>query len=166
MIITHLIGGLGNQLFQYAAGRRLSVLHNTELKMDITDFDENNSRFYDLKHFNIKENIASRKETLAFKENSLVSQFKTHFIKPKKQYRYFNERHYHFDPEILNLPDNTYLNGYWQSEKYFEDISDIIREEFRFKPLDTRGIDQTLNLIQNSVSDSCPYPSGRLPEKF
>ena len=38
MIIVKLFGGLGNQLFQYAIGRKLSLLHNTELRFDLTDF--------------------------------------------------------------------------------------------------------------------------------
>ena len=38
MIIVKLFGGLGNQLFQYAIGQKLSLLHNTELRFDLTDF--------------------------------------------------------------------------------------------------------------------------------
>jgi hypothetical protein len=43
------------------------------------------------------------------------------------------EQHFHFDPAILELPDNTYLEGYWQSEKYFKRIEEIIHQEFSFK---------------------------------
>ena len=58
MIITQLIGGLGNQLFQYAAGRSLAMHHNTELKLDITQFKKIKNitpRQYGLYPFKIKE---------------------------------------------------------------------------------------------------------------
>jgi hypothetical protein len=45
------------------------------------------------------------------------------------------ERHFHFDPRILDLPGNVYLDGYWQSEKYFKDIESIIRSEFIVKTM-------------------------------
>src|SRR6266496_2555995 len=38
MIITNLIGGLGNQMFQYAAGRGLSLSKSVELRLNIRDF--------------------------------------------------------------------------------------------------------------------------------
>ena len=43
------------------------------------------------------------------------------------------EKHFQFDPEAYRAPDQSYLVGYWQSEKYFSDIEHIIREEFSFK---------------------------------
>ena len=46
---------------------------------------------------------------------------------------YIRQKHFHFDPEILKLKDNVYLEGYWQSERYFKDIEDIIRKDFTFK---------------------------------
>ncbi len=38
MVIVNVIGGLGNQLFQYAAGRRLALKHNTELLLDSSGY--------------------------------------------------------------------------------------------------------------------------------
>ena len=58
MIITKLNGGLGNQMFQYAAGKRLAIKNNTELKIDNTEYQANNYRAYGLNNFNIIENIA------------------------------------------------------------------------------------------------------------
>lgn len=48
----------------------------------------------------------------------------------KHQPNVYSEKHFHFDPEVLTVPDNVYLQGYWQSEKYFKEIGDIIRQEF------------------------------------
>ena len=46
---------------------------------------------------------------------------------------HIREKQYHFDPKILTMPGSIYLDGYWQSEKYFSDIADIIKNEFRVK---------------------------------
>ncbi len=44
-----------------------------------------------------------------------------------------NERHFHFDPELMSVRGQVLLNGYWQSEKYFKEIEPMIRSEFAFK---------------------------------
>lgn len=69
MIIIKLFGGLGNQLFQYALGRKLSLLHNTKLRFDITDFNKYNNSHSNMsevgigiKKFNIKFIEANFKE--------------------------------------------------------------------------------------------------------
>lgn len=62
MIIVKLVGGLGNQLFQYAAGRRLSILHKTTLKLDVSHFDYYKLHAYSLKQFRIEEVLATSEE--------------------------------------------------------------------------------------------------------
>ena len=62
MIITELNGGLGNQMFQYALGRRLAIENNTVLKLDTSIFDTYNLRKYELCHFNITEKFLSKSE--------------------------------------------------------------------------------------------------------
>ncbi|MBW1792525.1 MAG: alpha-1,2-fucosyltransferase, partial [Deltaproteobacteria bacterium] len=63
MITVKLMGGLGNQMFQYAAARRLASFHKTSLKLDLfflqTDHKSYESRTYDLHHLNITAAIAS-----------------------------------------------------------------------------------------------------------
>ena len=118
MIITHIAEGLGNQFFQYAIGRYLAYKNNTELKLDISDCEksaESNHIYYRLAEFNIQENFAAPEE---------ISQMK--IIKPQIEYS-------EFLPEILDLPDNVYLNGGWGNEKYFKDIRDILLKEFTLK---------------------------------
>ena len=56
MIIVKLGGGLGNQLFQYACGRRLALKNNDILKLDIEAYSEKNPRLYGLGHFNKWQN--------------------------------------------------------------------------------------------------------------
>jgi len=48
-------------------------------------------------------------------------------------FSHYRERWFHYDPEVLRLPDNVYLEGYWQSPRYFDDIAELIRREFNLK---------------------------------
>jgi len=138
MIIIQLVGGLGNQMFQYAMARRLAILKETDLKFDISCFKHYEDRKYDLGCFNIAEDFASDKEIYRLKgpEGKRIPRkiFKIiNRIKPYHKRSYIMERHYYFDPDILKISNNVYLEGYWQSEKYFKEIENIIRSEFKIK---------------------------------
>ncbi len=139
MVIVKLIGGLGNQLFQYAAARKLANKHSTELKLDVSGFETYKLHKYSLSHFNIQENFASEGEINALtgqrKEGTITRIFRRALHKPAKlPATHIKEKNpFHFDPEILNLPDGVYLEGYWQSEKYFSDIESIVRKELTVK---------------------------------
>lgn len=132
MIVTRLIGGLGNQLFQYAIARHLAEIHNTTLLIDVSEFETYKLHKYSLFAFNIRENIAEGKDIEAL--------------------TYIKEKHYHFDPDFKNFSNDILLKGYWQSEKYFIDIAAIIREEVTWKNSVT-GKDKEL-LEQISLYDS------------
>jgi hypothetical protein len=130
-------------MFQYAAARCLSLRHNTELKLDLSWLNatppSSTLRRYELCQFTISAGIASNQEIsdlvgclnpvrknrfmqLFFKRNS-----------PEKSTRVIQENQFHFSPDILYASNNVYLDGYWQSEKYFIEIADTIRQEFVLK---------------------------------
>jgi len=142
MIIVRLIGGLGNQMFQYALGRHLAYRYKTEFKLDISGLDSSRelpgvtNRNYELKHFRIIENIADKKEieklcTPVFSANILNKTYKL-FV-PYYKRHYVHEKHAEFDHRILDYCKDCYLDGYWQSENYFIDIENTIRNEFTLK---------------------------------
>jgi hypothetical protein len=64
MIIVKLQGGLGNQMFQYAIGKNLSMIKNVPLKLDINFYKNNDHRKYLLNNYNIFESFASLEEVL------------------------------------------------------------------------------------------------------
>ncbi len=143
MVIVRLIGGLGNQMFQYAAGRSLALRHGVALKLDISGFADYPLRRYSLGCFNIVEEFASPEEIARVKSpprRRLVRLIRRAWRKvagPPPYYRQpvFQESMLRpFDPNIWRTPRDVYLDGYWQSEKYFKDIEHIIRSEFTFRP--------------------------------
>jgi hypothetical protein len=116
MIITKLQGGLANQLFQWAYGRHLSNKYNVELYTDLSFYNQHipgtTKRNYSLSKF---PNI----NTLAFNPSNLSNG--KNFQKLSDNFK-FNELSY-------DNNYNYYLDGYWQSEKYFLESSDLIRKE-------------------------------------
>jgi hypothetical protein len=145
MITVKLKGGLGNQMFQYALGRALSLKHKVPLGLDISTYeikDPRVARYYALDVFNITGNALSK----------IPLRYKLHnfFSYPGKE-KYFN-----FDPAILQLSDGAYLNGYWQSPKYFEGFKDIIKKDFTLKNFPASNI-QTLAEEIKSQNSLCVH---------
>ena len=163
MIIVKLMGGLGNQMFQYAAGRRLARANNTDLKLDVSWFSEASavaaSREYALQVFSAVQNIASMDDKTRLK-NSLKNKLSVflkrylHIMSPLCLQTHIHEKQFHFDPDILHLCGEFYIEGYWQTEKYFKDISGFLISSFRFPPFkddeNKKFADKILN-AQNAV---------------
>lgn len=144
MIVVKLIGGLGNQMFQYAAARRLALKHNTALKLDVSPFSSYALRQYGLHAFTLEENFSSPKDISRF-HPSLVEYAARKFL-GLTRYRIISENASQYgslDETVLSAPDNCYLNGFWQSEAYFADIASEIRRDFRFRE-DPVGCNVTL----------------------
>lgn len=133
MIITKLNGGIGNQLFQYAAGKNLAIKNNTILKLDLSDYDKIDPRYrhYDLNSFNIEEKIATEEDMEKIQKKG-ISKFLEIFL-PYFKRTLIKYHGYDFDPDFFKIKDNVILDGYWQSEKYFIDSADAIRKEFTLK---------------------------------
>jgi len=134
MIVVRVRGGLGNQLFQYALGRRLTYFNKVPFKLDVSYYRTSKSRNYRLHNFNIVENIATEDDLLAFgivegRDSRTILGKTLENRKPIPKRHRIEERWSGFDPEILNASENVYLDGYWQSEKYFHEIAEVIRTE-------------------------------------
>ena len=129
MICVCLQGGLGNQLFQYAAGRALSLRHGTDLLIDTRKLGKR-KRGVTLRHFELNcfqhvAKIATDHEMRLFSWLERVPIF-SHLVSPWHMYL---EKKFGFNGEFNFLPDQTRLVGYWQSFRYFSDISiQIFRE--------------------------------------
>jgi hypothetical protein len=115
-------------MFQYAAGRALARRLRAKLSLDLTGFENYPKRSYKLHHFDLPASIALprhiRRATRPSKLVSLADELLG------RRRIYYREKAFTFDSDVLCLPDHTYLDGYWQSEKYFIDLSATIRREF------------------------------------
>ena len=129
MIITKLGGGLGNQMCQYACGRNLSIKNNDTLKLDIEAYTIHNPRVYGLGYFNIVENMATPEEIQKLK---LPYGFLSRCIRSFKA-RVLRQYNIGFNPKILELKENIFLEGFWKNEKYFIDIEETIQREFTLR---------------------------------
>jgi len=134
MIIVQLNGGLGNQMFQYAFARYLSIKNSTDLKYDFISYTGDSKREYALGCFNVEIEKANRQEIEKFlgTKNSFISR-KQRCLHTEINKKVLREKKLNFDKNNLSFGGEAYLIGYWQSEKYFEDIESIIRKEFQFK---------------------------------
>lgn len=136
MIIIKVQGGMGNQMFQYALYRKLKS-HGKDAKLDITLYSKVivHDGFLLGDVFGLKLDLASETEVskLGDVRRNLIFRAKRKFgIKKRTHFEPRNEQTIAYIPEILQM-DNIYLDGYWQSEKYFMDIESLIREDFSFK---------------------------------
>jgi len=160
-VISRLKGGLGNQLFCYAAARRLAVNNNSELVLDnVTGFsrDKQYNRNYILDRFNIDSRIANANERM-----QPFERYRRVLRKSLNKYREFDKRNYisqegfAFDERLVNFKMNrsVYLDGLWQSEKYFSDIEYKIREDLKIiLPMDEKNQLECANIrnSKNSVA--------------
>jgi len=136
VVIVRLIGGLGNQLFQYATARSVAHIKGVPLKIDVTPFSVYKLHKYSLSPFNISENFATSDEIAKVKcskgftgmRQRVSALFRPYYRRPVVK-----ERAFYFDPNILNVSGNVYLDGYWQTERYFKGIEELIRHEFTIK---------------------------------
>lgn len=125
---------------------------NMELKLDITSYEEfYKLRSYGLGVFNIHENYATPDEIykLTLRSKNIFKRISTRILRKKYSppATYVKEKLFHFDPEILILSNNIYLDGRWQSEKYFSDIEEIIRREFSIETPQQGKDKEMANLI-------------------
>lgn len=131
MIVTRLRGGLGNQLFQYAAGRRLAWHRGTDLQLDLGVLERSENRHYALHGFEITARRASSHTVKRCCSPPLpVRLVRRLFGRAPGVVR---EEKAGFEPGILRLPNGTCLDGYWQSERYFADAEEVVRRDLRFR---------------------------------
>ncbi len=141
MIIVQLLGGMGNQMFQYALGKHLSIKNNAALKLDtstLLDWAPGRhlvNRSFDLDIFNINIEIATKKDISRYSTQLMTRPEKVIFhLKRKLNINpAYKEKAFNYDEAVLQLKDDQYLAGLWQSYKYFEEIDTQIRSDFQVK---------------------------------
>ena len=149
------MGGLGNQMFQYAAGKALALHLNTDLKLDDSYLKKDpggkyTQRHFDLDGFKMSERLISNFEF--FKLDSKFTRGIRRIFKLKSNL--LNENGQNYNADFFNSTDNVIVNGYWQSEKYFLKYEEQIRKDLTIKEELLKGTEEWLAKISkvNSVS--------------
>lgn len=132
-VITRLNGGLGNQLFQYAAGRALANRLGVPLKMDLSEFETYELRQFELDKFSIDARIVAPGDTvdINIRPSSLQRRFSRAaiYLGISVEKIAFREKGLGYDSAFGKIRRPMYLNGYWQSERYFKSVEDQLRSE-------------------------------------
>ena len=172
MIYLRLMGGMGNQMFQFAMARALCHRTGAELTIDASLMADNESvnsqgislRTYALDVFGLEADLCEKqfgKKILFTRKQDRVKRFGATFF--CKATNLFSDRwiagiverkKVGFDKSLLKLPRNVFLQGYFPSYRYFEDCQKLIRDEFSFRSKPDASNQQLMDFMAstNSVS--------------
>ncbi len=127
MITVKIMGGLGNQMFQYALARKLEAI-GKKVQLDTSYYDEipkgdtQRSKWTDQFHHRFQEVDISSKSGENIKRLAARIRGKEYDIVEKSP---------NYSPEVLEI-HSGYLIGYWQTEKYFFDVAELLRKDFEY----------------------------------
>ena len=125
MIIIKLSGGIGNQMFQYAAGYSLARRNRTELLLDLSSYCSNpiHNGYELFKVFSIETSEATNEDlklVIGFRSNRICTKFLEKYpLKILCGNNFYIQPFFHFDKSFDQVKKNSLLSGYFQSEKYF-----------------------------------------------
>jgi len=136
-VTTRLLGGLGNQMFQYAAARALADRAGCELLLDVSEFATYHLRRYELDTLRVRARVlpAASEQTVALATTPLVRKGRAVWRKlfparVEQGVPVYREKSFAFDRGLLEQRPPVLLEGYWQSERYFLDAAVAIRRDF------------------------------------
>lgn len=140
MITVKLMGGLGNQMFQYALGRKVANSRDTDLSLDVSGYDNihpgDTPRHYEMGIFNIRASLDGSYHPYRGENSTkpLGKQLGAVLgVLSGRRQTLIQEKGFPFDSRALDAPDGSYLIGYWQTEKYFKDIRSQLIKDFTLK---------------------------------
>lgn len=156
MIIIKIKGGLGNQLFQYALGRSVEIKTGKKVKFDLSWYKQFPQRKYRLDKFNTRVDVANFFEIIQLRkfEKKDGRRYLPFNLISKNRAIHIKENDFGFKAELLNIKQDTYLDGNWQSYKYFDAIEEILSKEIALEEKTGEDFNKILKKINNSNSVS------------
>ena len=165
-VVIRLDGGLGNQMFQYAAALGLAVRQDRVLKMEVSAFEACEKRSYQLDCLKVPQDLYAGAPLFQPASNSIAARvlrrikrkvFKGYVFKGGAFRKdVYCEPHFHFDPAFFKLSGaEILLNGYFQSPRYFENVEALLRERFQpAAPLSAKAADWAAKIAASPCSVS------------
>ena len=132
-VVIGLSGGLGNQLFQYAAGRSLAIRLGAPLILDLSWFGGQQERQFALAPFRIKAVQSCQCSWLPPWGQALISRVSRRWSPRIMGVPVWREPHFHYSTQFAELSGPVFLDGYWQSERYFREIRSQLLKEFALR---------------------------------
>ena len=127
------LGGLGNQMFQYATAYAVARRMDAQMRLDLSGFGSYSLRSFALSAFGIESAqwegacpAEGRRARLRERWQVLADLG----LAPRPGYRLVREQAFSYNPSLNELNESCYLYGYWQSPRYFDDFADDIRRIF------------------------------------
>jgi len=167
VVIVKLMGGLGNQLFQYATGKALAERHGASLKVDLSWYERDDRQgAFQLDRFLFAFEVVTPEEIKRLKHgtSSVISLLRhygqdqiaghlfsvTHGSTLPQNLTYYPERAIDFDPAVMDLSGDVYLDGFWQCENYFHSLRRELLSGFQLRD----EIDKKNRDILTSITSS------------
>lgn len=169
MITVILKGGLGNQMFQYAFAKNISVIKNEEVVFDTSFLDCRipvkyfTYRNYELDLFGVKERKVSTimpnavYKYLGYPITKIKSIAKGGYISEGKNPYIFDDKLYE---KALKAKKSITLEGFWNNYKYFEANNELIKNIFDTDKLYDKKYEDIEKDIVNSNSVSISIRRG------
>lgn len=132
-------GGLGNQMFIAAAAKTLATRLNARICFDLSAYSEKSARDFELSYFNLDYEVTQH----PFEDQSVTKKVLKKIGKMKSTQEglpLFTEASFDFDPRFLEIEASVRLQGYFQSWKYFQNITEDISQMFSF-PADNKVLE-------------------------
>lgn len=137
MKIVKLMGGLGNQMFQYSFAKALG----DDVLFDVSWFKRDGNvdhAIYGLSDFNTNVNIATEEQVKSCLNESYLAQsvtnlYKIFGLKMFQTNRVYEKVRNKFQSELLHLNQDSYYDGYFQNPLYFNNIKNRLINDFKPK---------------------------------
>lgn len=157
-------GGLGNQMFQWAFGKALEARTGVKTIFDMSFFEKKYSRPYELDIFGVSSDVVEGLWT-KFKLALIWNLRKKLKNKNVLGINFYSEAHFEFDENLFKVNPNTYIEGFFQSEEYFEQVRELVRVAFQFKSKPDSFNQHLIEQISNSNSISLHIRRGDYVQK-
>ena len=162
MIVVKITDGLGNQLFQFALARQLYE-NGFDVLLDISWYENIENRFtarkFQLDSFNFSIEIANQKECSQIKSPKRIFFINSLFWRLQNFLPYYRKRHIKeqfsgYEPNIFKIPKTSYLEGFWQSPKYFNNIRNNLLKEItiKYKSINHKNYIREIDLQKISIA--------------